>query len=193
VSEAETNSLINLGHDRIHAEESERALKSFGDAEAILESDVWCRWRFTLRLYEGLSRHHLADERLDEAARYAKLLLESAAQYGARKYAAVAHQLLADVAIARCNPDDAETELRAALDVLAAYPVPLVAWKLYSTLGRLRLRMNDGSSAEAFKNAFTIVEMIAANVEDEMLRTSFLGAPAVQDVLVTQSVGEPRS
>jgi DNA-binding winged helix-turn-helix (wHTH) protein/tetratricopeptide (TPR) repeat protein len=190
VSEAETNSLISLGHDRIHTAESGKALKSFGDAEAILESDVWCRWRFTLRLYEGLSRHHLADEKLDEAAGYAKLLLESATRYGARKYAGVAHKLLADVAIARSNLDDAETELRAALDTLAAHPVPLVEWKIYSALGRLRLRMNDGSSAEAFENASGIVEMIATNIEDETLRRSFLGAPAVQDVFVRRIAGE---
>ena len=37
MSEAETNSLINLGYDRTHAAEPEKALNSFGEAEAILE------------------------------------------------------------------------------------------------------------------------------------------------------------
>jgi tetratricopeptide (TPR) repeat protein len=193
VSEAETNSLINLGCDRIHTEDSERALKSFGEAEAILESDVWCRWRFTLRFYEGLSALHLAAGELDESARYAKLLLESATHYEARKYVAVAHKLLAEVAIARCNPENAEAELRAALDMLAAHPVPLIAWKIHSMLGHVRLRMKDGLAAEAFENASAVVETIAANVADESLRTSFLGAPAVQDVFVRQRAAEPGS
>jgi DNA-binding winged helix-turn-helix (wHTH) protein/tetratricopeptide (TPR) repeat protein len=188
VSEAETNSLINLGCDRMHAGELDRAVKSFGDARAILESDVWCRWRFTLRLYEGLSRHHLANEKLDDAVRYARLLLDSATHYGARKYVAVAHKLLADVAIARGDPDDADTELRAALDTLAGCPVPLVAWKVYSALGHLRLRRKDDSSADAFEHASAIVEMIASNVGDETLRATFLAAPAVRDVFVKQSV-----
>ena len=75
----------------------------------------------------------------------------------------------------------------AALNQLAGYPVPLVAWKIYSMLGRLRLQLGDGSAAEALEKASAIVQMIAANVEDEKLRASFLGAPAVREVLVRQS------
>ena len=91
VSEAETNSLISLGYDRTHSAEPEEALGSFGKAAAILESDVWCRWRFTLRLYAGLSAHHLSRGELDQTTAYAHLLLESATRYEARKYIAVAH------------------------------------------------------------------------------------------------------
>ena len=134
VSEAETNSLINLGCDRTHAAEPEKALESFGEAEAILESDVWCRWRFTLRLYAGLSTHHLSRGELDKAAGYARLLLESATRYEARKYIAIAHKLLAEVAIARDNLAEAERQLKTALNQLAGYPVPLVEWKIHSCL-----------------------------------------------------------
>jgi tetratricopeptide (TPR) repeat protein len=186
VSEAETNSLISLGYDRSNAAEPEKALRSFGEAEAILESDVWCRWRFTLRLYAGLSTHHLSGGELDKAAAYARLLLESATRYEARKYIAVAHLLLAEAAIARDNLAEAEMQLETALNRLADYPVPLVTWKVYSMLGRLRLQLGDGSAAEAFEKASTIVQMIAANVEEEKLRASFLGAPAVREVFVRQ-------
>ena len=51
-------------------------------------------------------------------------------------------------------------------------------------LGRVRLQRGDGSAAEAFERASTIVQMIASNVDDEKLRTSFLAAPAVQEVFV---------
>jgi tetratricopeptide (TPR) repeat protein len=191
VSEAETNSLINLGHDRIHAAESNGALKSFGEAREILESDEWCRWRFTLRLYEGLAAHHLAQRELDEAGRYAQLLLGSAERYEARKYVALAYKLLAEVAIARGNPDDAEMELKGALDALAGHPVALIEWKIYAMLGHVRLQRNDGSSGKAFEKASGIVKMIAANVEDKTLRASFLAAPAVQDVFVRQNQKSP--
>jgi hypothetical protein len=46
------------------------------------------------------------------------------------------------------------------------------------------LQRGDGSAAEAFERASTIVQMIASNVDDEKLRTSFLAAPAVQEVFV---------
>ena len=190
VSEAESNSLISLGYDRTHAAEPEKALKSFGEAETILESDLWCRWRFTLRLYAGLSTHHLSRGELDKAAGYARLLLESATRYEARKYIAVAHQLLAEAAIAQDNPAEAEMQLNTALNRLAGYPAPLVAWKIYSMVGRLRLHLSDESAAEAFEKASTIVQMIAANIEEEKLRASFLGAPAVREVFVRRRLAQ---
>jgi tetratricopeptide (TPR) repeat protein len=184
VSEAETNSHINLGYDRTHAVEPDKALKSFGQAEAILESDVWCRWRFTLRLNAGLSAHHLSRGELDKATEHARLLLESATHYEARKYVAVAHKLLAEAAYARDDLAEAEKQLNTALQRLAGHPVPIVTWRIYSMLGRLRLQLGDGSAAEAFERASAIVRTIASNIEDETLRAAFLAAPAVQEVFV---------
>ena len=187
VSEAETNSLISLGCDRTHAAEPERALRSFGEAAAILESDVWCRWRFTLRLYAGLSAYHLSRCELDEAAGYATRLLESATHYEARKYIAVAHKLLAEAAYARDNLAEVEKQLNTALHRLIGHPVPIVTWRIYSMLGRLRLRLGGGSAAQPFEKASTIVQMIAANIEEEQLRAAFLAAPAVQELFVKGS------
>jgi hypothetical protein len=83
---------------------------------------------------------------------------------------------------------EAEKQLDTALNRLAGHPVPIVTWKIYSMLGRLRLRLGDGSAAEAFEKASTIVQMIAANIEEEKLRAAFLAAPAVREVFVKGSV-----
>jgi tetratricopeptide (TPR) repeat protein len=182
VSEAESNSLISLGFDHTHAAKPQKALNSFGEAAAILESDIWCRWRFTLRLYAGLSTHLLSQGELDKAAGYARLLLDAATRYEARKYIVIAHKLLAESAIAGNNLAEAETQLTNALLQFAGYSVPLVAWRIYSMLGRVRLQLSRGSAAEAFERASTILEMIAANVHEETLRASFLGSPAVREV-----------
>jgi DNA-binding winged helix-turn-helix (wHTH) protein/tetratricopeptide (TPR) repeat protein len=182
VSEAESNSLISLGYDHTHAAESQKALNSFGEAAAILESDTWCRWRFTLRLYAGLSAHLLSQRELDKAAGYARLLLEAATRYEARKYIVIAHKLLAEAAIAGDNPAEAETQLNTALLQMAGYSVPLVAWRVYCMLGRVRLQLSHRSTAEAFEKASAIVKMIAANVHEEKLRASFLGSNAVRAV-----------
>jgi tetratricopeptide (TPR) repeat protein len=187
VSEAETNSLINLGCDRTQAAEAERALESFGEAAAILESDVWCRWRFTLRLYAGLSEHALSRGELEKGVGHAKALLESATRYEARKYIAVAHKLLAEAAYSRRNLPEAEIQLKTALNRLAGCPVPIVEWKIHCVLGRVRSQLGDGSAAEAFERASTIVQMIAANIEEEKLCASFLASPAVQEVFVRRS------
>ena len=172
VGEAEINSLISLGYDCTHAAEPETALKSFREAGTILDLDVWCRWRFTLRMYSGLAAHHLSQGQLHEAQGTARLLLESATHYEARKYAAIAHKLLGESAIARNDLSEAETQLNAARNLLIDYPAPLVEWRIHSILGRLRLQFGDASAAEEFEKASTIVRMIASNIEAEKLRAT---------------------
>ena len=54
-------------------------------------------------------------------------------------------------------------------------------------LGRVRLQLDDGSAAEAFERAHTIVQRIAANIKEEKLRASFLASPSVQEVCVRRS------
>jgi tetratricopeptide (TPR) repeat protein len=183
VREAETNSLINLGYDCSHAADPEKALISFQKAGAILEVDVWSRWIFQIRLFAGLATHHLSQRELDEAENYAQLLFKSATHYEARKYIAIAHRLLAEVEIARDELVKANVHLNTAVDLLAAYPVPIVEWKVYSLLGRLRLQLGDRSAGEALERACSIVQSIAGNVEDEKLRALFLRSPAVERLL----------
>ena len=100
------------------------------------------------------------------------------------KYIAIAHKLLAEAAMARGDLVDAEVKLAAALDQLRSYPAPLVAWKTYVVLGRLRRQMGDGESArEAFAQAAALVGDIAANVREDELRATFLNSAAVREVL----------
>ena len=113
--------------------------------------------------------------------------MESATRYEARKYIAVVHKLLAEAAYARDDFAEAEKQLGTALDRLAGFPTPIVTWMIYSMLGRVRLQLGDSSAAEAFEEASAIVQLIAANVEEETLRTSFLAAPAVQEVIARGS------
>ena len=87
-------------------------------------------------------------------------------------------------AIARGDGVEGEKHLNAALDGLREYPAPLVAWKTYAVLGRLRLQSGDLTSArEAFAQAASIVNSIAANTDDETLRQTFLNSAAVKEAL----------
>jgi hypothetical protein len=99
---------------------------------------------------------------------------------------AIADKLLAEIAITRDDFTKAHAHLSTALNRLAAYSVPVVEWKLYSLLGRVRLQLGDGSAREAFETACSIVQLIGRSVQDENLRASFLGSPAVQKVLSSQ-------
>jgi tRNA A-37 threonylcarbamoyl transferase component Bud32/tetratricopeptide (TPR) repeat protein len=126
----------------------------------------------------------LANGDLERAAEEARLLLDNSTRHGPAKYVAVAHQLLADVAIARGDLSETEHELALALDALATRPAPLVQWKIYARLGRVRRERNDSAGARtAYAHAAEIVNAIAASVSDERLRSIFLTSPAVEEVI----------
>jgi serine/threonine protein kinase/tetratricopeptide (TPR) repeat protein len=184
VLEAEANSLINLGIDYTRTHEGDKTIAAFHQVEDIFHRDAWFRWRYNIRHQAARAEHCLSQGDLDEASRYAHRLLEVATQYQARKYAAIAHKLLADVAVGRGAPSEADTELSTALDLLRSYPMPVVAWKIYAALGRVRLHSGHRTAArEAFSHAAAIVNQISSNVRDENLRAMFLSSHAAQEVL----------
>jgi tetratricopeptide (TPR) repeat protein len=184
VLEAEANSLINLGIDYTNTGKGEKTLSTFHEAEAIFERDAWFRWRYNLRLQAGICEYWLSRGDLEQAGEYARRLLENATKYKARKYIAVAHKLMAQVAIARGGPAEAEQQLNAALDILREFPAPLVAWRTYAALGRLHAQAGDEKAArDAFAESAAVVNSIAAQVSNEELRTTFLNSTAVREVL----------
>jgi tetratricopeptide (TPR) repeat protein len=190
ILEPESNSLINLGYDYMHMGAGEKTLAAFREVEAIFERDALGRWRYNIRLQAAQAEYWLAQGNLTQAEEYARRLLEIATHYEARKYVAVAHKLLAEVAIGRGDPAAAKTELNAALAQLASHPVPIVAWKTYAALGRLHSQLHEDQAARAaFAQAAAIVREIAANVHDEKLRATFVNSVAVREVLDESSEG----
>jgi tetratricopeptide (TPR) repeat protein len=183
VAEAEANSLINLGSDFAHMGEDRKTMPAFREVEACFQRDAWSRWRYNLRLQAGTSEYWLSQGDPEQAQEHANRLLEEAGSREVRKYIATAYKLLAEAAMARGDLADAEVKLAAALDLLHRYPAPLVAWRTYVALGRLRRRTGDGEAARgAFAPAAAIVGEIAANVREDELRATFLNSTAVREV-----------
>jgi serine/threonine protein kinase len=184
VLEAEANSLINLGIDYTHAGDVEKTVSAFHEVRDIFERDAWFRWRYNIRLQAATAEHWLSQGEFEQTREFAHQLLETANKHEAHKYIAVAHKLMAQVAIANGEPAEAERQFNAALSELRQYPSPLVAWKTYAELGRLKLQLGDSSSArEAFAGAAEIVNFIAANISEEMQRTTFMNSKAVREVV----------
>jgi tetratricopeptide (TPR) repeat protein len=175
VLEAEINSLINVGYDHTLKGQTHGPLAHFQRAEVLLHHDDWFAWRFNLRLQAGKSEYSLSHADLDGAEQCAGGLLEKATQYGANKYIAIARKQLAEVASKRGDYAVAIDHLNTAVDVLALYPTPILAWKVYAALGRVLLAAEDEPSARnAFTQSMGIVDRIAGNITDEALRHTFL-------------------
>ena len=184
VLEAEANSLINLGIDFDHTGKSEETLSRFHEAESIFERDAWFRWRYNIRLQAGACEHWLAQGDPDRAGEYARRLLEVATTYQARKYIAVAHKLMAETALARGDLATAEAELKIAVEGLGEHPAPLVAWRVFAALGRMYSKSGNATSArDAFNRSAAVIKRIAAGIDDERLRATFLNASPVSEVL----------
>ena len=167
-------------------------MPAFRDVDVCVHSDMWMRWQYSLRLQAGVSEYWLSQGDPEEAEGHAKRLLEEAASREVHKYIATSHKLLAEVAMARGDLAAAEVSLAAALDKLHSYPAPLVAWRTYVVLGRLRRLMGDGETArEAFAQAAAIFGELAANVREDEMRTTFLNSAAVREVLDGAKASSP--
>jgi tetratricopeptide (TPR) repeat protein len=184
VLEAQANSLINLGIDYKHTGESEKTRESFREVKDIFRRDAWFRWRYQIRLQAGQCEHMIAQDELDRAHEHARALLEIATRYEAHKYIAVAHRLLARIAVRRGDDAQAGIELRESLAGLAAHPVPVEAWKTHAEMGRLCERAGDLAGArESLTQAAALINMIADGIHDEKQRQIFLDSHAVSQVL----------
>jgi serine/threonine protein kinase/tetratricopeptide (TPR) repeat protein len=184
VLEAEANSLINLGIDFTHEGDREKTASVFHDVADIFSRDAWFRWRYNIRFQAAMAADALRHGEIEKAQEYVTRLLEMATEYESHKYIAVAHQLMAEVEIAKGNSAEAQEYFKRALAELKEYPAPLVEWKTHAASARLKLRMGENDGAcEEFARAAEIVNTIAANVRDEELRSRFMNSAAVREVI----------
>ena len=131
-----------------------------------------------------MAEHALRRGDTAQAREIAQRLLDTAGKYGVHKYIAVAHKLMAQIAVAEGNTNLAEAEFAAALGELQEYPVTVETWKTYAELGRLKSSLGDvTASREAFVRAADIINGIANNVEDAGLRETFLNSDVVREVM----------
>lgn len=184
VLEAEANSLINLSIDHTQAGNSEQTVAAFAEVRDIFERDAWFRWRYNIRLEAATAAYWLRLKDLAQAQNFAQRLLETARHFEVHKYIAEAYRLMARIAIANDDPGTAEKEFAAALAELRQHPVPLLEWRTYADLGRLKSKLGDANGArESFMKAAEIIQSVAASVTDDNLRETFLNSKAAQAVM----------
>jgi len=184
VLEAEANSLINLGIDYAQGGDPAKTVSAFDEVHDIFARDAWFRWRYNIRLQAATAQHWLRQGDWAKGREFALRVLETASEHEAHKYIAVGHRFLAQAANDKGDNAEAEKQYEAALKELREYPAPLVAWRTYSDLARLKKEVGDDSGArEVFARAADIVDAIANNISDGALRGTFLKSAAVLEVL----------
>lgn len=188
VLEAEAHSLLNLGNNYSIDGESDRSLAAFREAEIVFGNDDWLRWRFNIRHQAGQAEYWLEQGNLQRAKEHSLRLLDLATSHDVHKYIAVAHKLLGQIASANANYVEAENHFAIAIDELNKYPAPFVTWKTDAALGSSRLKNGEVDRAKAaFAQALRTIQLIASNIDDESLRSTFLNSAAVQKVIDAQA------
>jgi tetratricopeptide (TPR) repeat protein len=182
--EVEANALLNFCQEYARQGAAEKWQAAFRQIEDVIERHPWMRARYQMRLHSISAEYRLATGDFERAEEEASRLLELNTRYEYHKDEAVTRKLLAEIAAARGQAGKAEAELEKSLDLLHKHPAPLVTWRVYSALGRVRsLTKKMDAARAAYQEAANIIGQIAGGVEDESLRGTFLSSAAVREVL----------
>jgi tetratricopeptide (TPR) repeat protein len=152
-------------------------------AAALLEADVWGRWRWHMVLVRMRGELALARGRFDEAWGHATQAAEMAATTAASKHEASALRLQGQVLVARDRLEEAVKPLADAAALAERLGTPRERWIASAALGALAARRGHDVEAERHHGrALEAVEGIARGLTTPALRRSFLTAERVREL-----------
>jgi class 3 adenylate cyclase/tetratricopeptide (TPR) repeat protein len=180
------HSLVKAGLAHLQRGEHGPAEECFRRAWALLEEDVWFRWRWHMPLLCARGEFALAEGRHDEAWTFAAQSLDLATQTDSRKHVARALRLQGEVLAATGRLDEASAVLEASIRVATDIQTPREVWLGKAVLGKVLARLGREQNAEVHLiQATHAIEVITAQLTRPDLRRSFLGAEPVVDLYRT--------
>ncbi|MGH8625999.1 MAG: hypothetical protein ACREYC_12265, partial [Gammaproteobacteria bacterium] len=193
--------LILSGRAHLGLEDHPRAHECFSKAMRLVEGEQGIMdWQLCLPLYQGLAEYWLAQGDLTQAREMATKLCTIAAPPPERTYLAFGHRLLAEIALADRQWDQAETEVAHALTAMrdaetpmtvwhaygiappdcsspgASSALPLAAWRVHATAAKLCERQGRRSEAEGFRQqSRAVIQELADSLDaSDPLRESLI-------------------
>ncbi|MBI4330236.1 MAG: tetratricopeptide repeat protein, partial [Chloroflexi bacterium] len=177
------HSLLIVGLAHLQKGEHGLAEEFFRRAWALLEEDVWMRWRWHIPLLRARGELALAEGKHEEAWSYAVQSLEMATQTDSRKHIARAQSLQGEILAAGGRLEDAIQRLADSVQLAETIQTPREVWIGKASLGKVLARMGRDREAEAqLLHAAQTIEAIAEKLRTPSLRQSFLGAEPVLEV-----------
>jgi DNA-binding winged helix-turn-helix (wHTH) protein/tetratricopeptide (TPR) repeat protein len=153
--------LSSLGLGRI-----DRARIAFDEIATRLDRErLLMDWIWRMPLAWGRARVALALGQQNEAGAHAHTLLKLSQECGERTWLALAHAMLAEVAMASRRWKAADARLRSAMEVLAGGDAPLAAWRVNTTAARLHdLRGRRAEASRARLVARAVIDRLSASL-----------------------------
>ncbi|MFQ5897200.1 MAG: adenylate/guanylate cyclase domain-containing protein [Candidatus Methylomirabilia bacterium] len=180
------HSLLKVGLAHLQCGEHGLAEEFFMRAWALLEADVWFRWRWHIPLLRARGELALIEGRHDEAWAYATKSLDMAEQSDSRKHLARAQRLQGEILAARERLEESVKPLDASVRLAEAIGTPREVWMGKAALGKVLARIGRDREAESqLSQAVQAIEGILGRLQTPRLRRSFVTAEPVQEIYRT--------
>ena len=177
------HSLLKAGLAYLGRDERGLAEEFFRRAWALLEQDLWGRWRWHIPLLRARGELALTEGRYDEAWSYAVQSLEMATQTDSRKHAARAQRLQGEVLARKGKIEESARALEVSVRLAETIGTPREIWLGKGALGRVLALMGRDKQAESqFLEAAQTIEGILGRLVTPRLRHSFVAAEPVQEI-----------
>jgi tetratricopeptide (TPR) repeat protein len=145
--------------------------------------ELWMLWRYAQHMFHSYGELWLARGDAEKAMTYAEECLALAEKSESRKLIVKARRLRGQTLLAVGQAAEGERDVEVALAIAQDIGNPPQLWRTYVALGDLRKaqgRVEDAKAAHA--EALAVIDSVAAGIEDEALRGTFLSSPHVQGI-----------
>jgi tetratricopeptide (TPR) repeat protein/transcriptional regulator with XRE-family HTH domain len=185
--EIRNNALVNLGDNLLALGRLDEAEEHFQQVEQVARhprpQERFMAWRYTQRLFHSYGELWLARGDPEKARAYADECLTLAEQSGSQKNVVKGRRLRGQTLLAQRKLAEAEQEIVTALELAQQLGNPPQLWKTLVALGDLRRAQGHSEDArQAYRDALTVIDGVAAALKDESLRETFLTSPHVRHI-----------
>jgi tetratricopeptide (TPR) repeat protein len=178
------NAQINLADYAFATGERERARRELEALYASLpELHEWMKWRYSQHIMHSLGEVLLAGGNAKRALVLAGECLALAEQSDSKKNIVKGRRLRGQAFLAQDKLSEAEKDISLALEIAKEIGNPPQLWKTHAALGDLRQAQKQLDEArQAYRDALAVIDGVAAGLEDESLRQTFLNSDHVQGI-----------
>ena len=178
------NAQINLADYAFATGEREQARWELDELYASLpQRHEWMKWRYSQHIMHSLGEVLLAAGETERALALADECLTLAESTETRKNVVKGRRLRGQALLAQGKLAEAEEEFATALEVAKEIGNPPQLWKTHAALGDLRQAQSQPDDArQAYRDALSVIDGVAAALEDDSLRETFLTSEHVQGI-----------
>ena len=185
--EVVSNARLNAGDSLMALGRLDEAEKYYQMVEAVVRNpksaDHFMLWSYSQHFFHSYGELWLARGDLEKALGLADECINLAESSNRPKNVIKGRRLKGQVLTAQGKLKEAEQELEMALGIAREIGNPPQIWKTYVALGDLRKAQGQEKEATvAYGEAVAVIERVAAALEDEALRETFLSSPHVQGI-----------